>query len=208
MSEESRKDKAAKKAVAVAAAASMLVSGLFSPPADLPDDEDLLGQPPAIVELLLPEPEPFLDPVEEPEPEEKKRRLSLPARIAVFAGIWIAAAIAISVIASLLAALPAIAAGILRFAATALVIALAGVGAMKLLFPEKSLKELLSRNNLLKVVAVCVLSGLLCAGTGILLPERRVLRGLLCPILALLPPAVAIIAEKLGKGAEKHPENP
>ena len=205
MGEESRKNRAAKKAVAVTAAASMLVSGLFSPPADLPKEEDLLEQP-AVVEMLLPEPEPVETPVENPEEEKRKRRLSLPARIVVIAGIWIIAAAVIAVVASMLAALPAISAAILRFAATALVIALAAVGAMKLLFPEKTLSQLLSRENLLKTGAVCILSGLLCAAGASVLQEKPFLRAVLCPTLALVPPAVSVALSKHAGGKKDRKE--
>ena len=192
MGEESRKKRMAEKAVAVTAAASMLVSGLFSPPADLPKEDDLTGRP-AIVEQLLPdpEPEPVEIPIESPEEEKKKRRLTLPARIALIAFVWAAAAVFVAVLSSLLAALPAVAAAVLRFLAAAFVIALAAVGAMKLLFPEKTLKELFSRETLLKVGAVGLLSGVLCAGGSLLFQNSRLLRMVLCPVLALLPPAVA-----------------
>lgn len=203
------KKKAAEKAVALTTAATLLAGGLFSPPADLAPEEDLFSET-AVVDTLLPEPEaagPEI--VTVPDEEEKKRqRAPLRIRILRVLGLWIAGAILVSVVSALLSALPAVLAGILSWAAGALItLALAAV-AVKLLFPEKSWKEIFSRKNLPLLAGGAAAAGILTAVAEAWLAENPwVKAGAIALGTAAVLAAVLLRTQKREKAEEGAQQN-
>lgn len=179
-----------KKAVAVTAAVSLLIGGQLTSPAELPE-KDVLLPGNAVVDTLLPEPEPVPEPPEEltDEPEEeKKRRQKLPLykRLAVFAGFLLADWLIIAVVSSLLAALPAVLATVLTCLSGVAVTAILGIAALKLSHPGTPLKELLCRKNITAGGIILASLGVIILLVRFLIPEDSVYSRIVCPATACI----------------------
>lgn len=178
------KKRAAQSAVAVAASAGVLISGMFNSAVNAveePLSPDKITPPPAI-ELVLPDgeddddglPDTGSDGEEDAvEDEEKKKRrraalraavskMPLMLRIVYIIPLWAAGlGIAAGIRALLGAFLPSLAALLLGWVVTAGAVLLLAAGALKLLFPDVPVKKLVNRRTITGALAgVALLAGL------------------------------------------------
>lgn len=178
------KKRAAQSAVAVAASAGVLISGMFNSAVNAveePLSPDKITPPPAI-ELVLPDGEDDDDGLPDTgsdggedavEDEEKKKRrraalraavskMPLMLRIVYIIPLWAAGlGIAAGIRALLGAFLPSLAALLLGWVVTAGAVLLLAAGALKLLFPDVPVKKLVNRRTITGALAgVALLAGL------------------------------------------------
>ena len=155
---------AAEKIIAVTTALSLLTGGLFTDSAKLPEDE-LPKEIVPITEVYIPESEPV--PEANDTEERKRRQTAVPfrRRVLISIGAVILYILLMWAVTMLTAALPAAAAFAIKLAAGAAAVFLMYIGAMKLIHPDKSIKELVKGKALRRGL---IITGLAAAGIFII----------------------------------------
>ena len=144
-----------KKIVSAATAASLLIGGAFTPPAELPDNPMDKAGPPAIIEVAAPV---FIDDDDDGDtiavPEEEKKRKGLKQRVLIALPIilvtWIAGIALAALAASVLTGVLAKVAGWLI---TAVLLLVTYAAVAKVMFPDLKLKQILNWKAILAVIA-------------------------------------------------------
>lgn len=164
----------ARKAVAVAASASVLIGGLFNSPADImqdPSEIDRAFPPPAAVQMTIDSIDDDDDgslptgDEEETEDEEKKRgakdslrrfvlRIPAPVRAVVLVPMWCVGWVLITGLTALWnAVLSPVMSTVVGWLCVAAVIALIVLAAVKTVFPELPVKKILNKKTLIVIAA-------------------------------------------------------
>lgn len=208
MNEKDKNKKAASAAVAVAASVGMLLSGLFSSPADLARREETAPPPPApVVEYVMPDIDPDDDDDDggltgiDDEDEEKQGsfrarfrrrilRVPQPVRAVIGVPLWCVGWALTGLLSLLWAGLVSPVMGVvLRWAVAALLILLAVVLTLKAVFPDLPLKKLLSKRNILTVFIGMTVLGIADAVVSRAVPGKEFL-----PLLIRLGGSLAVMA--------------
>lgn len=180
----------ARSAVALTTAAALITAGLFHSPSDIVKEEDPVS-PPAIVETMDREMVPD-EPESLPEQEEERKktlkeklrelllRLPLWVRILFLLPLWGVGTALLAVLSPLFqTVLPPLLNILLKWALIAAVLLGLVTAALKMLFPDMPLKQVLSKRNITLVVIFSALVGI----TGWVLED-------LYPDMKLLVPGV------------------
>jgi len=206
-------NKDAKKLVAVTAAATVLISGLFSTPADIIHDPNVFSQT-QVVQVIDDGYAPDNGGDEDSTECEEKRgiraklrrlllRLPLAVRLCILLPLWLCGTVLTFVCSQLLRliAMPLLL-RLLKFFLFALIAAALLLIGLKLLFPGIPLRSLLTKRNLIIIVVLALFQGAICACIDWLYPEKAWLPPLVnlcCTALSVL-----VIALRIRLAQVKH----
>lgn len=225
MNKKDNEKKVAKKALALAAAAGMLVSSAFSSPAELlKEDEAVLAPPAAVIEYNVPDVDPNDDGGDASQPDEeteeklnfrarlRRRILRMPRAVRAIIGVplwgigWCITSLLSLVWSGLLSPVFAI---ILKWIVAAALLLLAVVLTVKAVFPDIPLKKLLNKRIFLTVFIGIGVLGVADTVLCHLIPDKGyiALTVKLVGSLAIMAAAVvpAILSENKHRNEESVP---
>ena len=158
-----------KRIVSAATAASLMVGGAFSPPAELPEHPMDKAGPPAIIEVITPD---FIDDDDDGDslvvPEEEKKRKGLKQRALVAVPLVLVTWMCGIGVASIAAAtLGPIIARVLGWFITAALLLVTYFAVSKIMFPELKVKQILNGKAILAILIGSTVVSLILKGIEI-----------------------------------------
>ena len=217
-----RENKAAKKAVALIAAAGMLIGNLFSSPAELlQKDEGAIPPPPAaIVDYAVPDAGPDDDGDASAPDEEGEEKLSLRGRLRrriLRLPLFVRALIGVPLwgigwgITSLLsllwsALLSPVFAAVLKWIFAAALLLLAVMLTVKAVFPDIPLKKLLTKRSFLTVFIGMGVLAAADTALGIAIPDKEFISVIVKAVGSLGVMALAVVPAIAGENRKREDE--